>query len=152
MEDLNNKIYIALKDYVTSPDDWLGYFPEDKYGCIRLADLDKEHIDYLLDNKANLKPLIYAAAADAFLGDDICNLLKVIPETEWIKIREDTKWCTDALETAVASISNDDEFTVSPTLRFAHKLGMLRQAVEMIKELRQKVVHNDMTTEDYELN
>lgn len=149
MEDLNDKIYIALKDYATSPDNWIGYFPEDKYGCIRLSDLTKEHIDYLINNKANLKPLVYAAAADAFLGDDIYNLIKVISETEWIKIREDTKWCTDALKTAVASISNDDEFTVSPTLKFAYKLGMLRQGFEMIKELRQKVVINPcMAIED----
>ncbi len=150
------RAYSACKKYVNmNPSDRsiLESFYDDSGNYHNeISFFEKGHINYLLKHNIDLKPFVYFAATDAFLGDDLNNLLKVIPKSEWKKIRADKEWCTEALSVAEESIKNDSELTINPTLDFAEKLGMLKEAFEYCKNLEKEVQASSYVLDYYREN
>lgn len=91
------------------------------------------------EEHASIKKALYVAASDAFLGDNLRWLIENGPEEQWREIRTDKKFCEEVLTNAENSITNDDEFTITPTLELAEKIGMTSHALSFCKKLYEEI-------------
>lgn len=89
----------------------------------------------LLANADNISDAVYAAAADAYLGDNLRFLIENATEEQWNKVKSDRNASMDILRQAESSIMNDHVFTVNPTLEIAEKLGLQKAAVHYVNSL-----------------
>lgn len=95
------------------------------------------------EEHASIKKALYAASGDAFLGDNLRWLIKNGPEDQWREIRTDKKFCEEVLTEAENSITNDDEYTINPTLELAEKIGMTSHALSFCKKLYEEIPAED---------
>lgn len=95
------------------------------------------------EEHAPIKKALYVAASDAFLGDNLRWLIENGPEEQWREIKTDKKFCEEVLTNAEKSITNDDEFTINPTLELAEKVGMTSHALNFCKKLYEGIPAED---------
>lgn len=89
----------------------------------------------LLKDADDIGGAVYAAASDAYLGDNLRFLIENASEEQWNTLKADRSVSLKILQAAESSILNDHDFTVNPTLELAEKLGLEKAAVHYVNSI-----------------